>query len=66
VTRLVSASSCGPASTLKLKVLDDGAEKAFVVADRNDLGALHAFHQHLDVAVGSFRLCTMLTMVPTL
>ena len=31
---------------------DDGAEEAFVVGDRNHLGALHAFHQDFDVAVG--------------
>ena len=29
----------------------DGAEEAFVVGDRNHLGALHAFHQNLDIAV---------------
>ena len=36
---------------LVLEGADDGAEEAFVFANRDDLGALDAFHQHLDVAV---------------
>jgi hypothetical protein len=32
--------------------LHNGAEKSVLIGDRNDLGALHAFHQHLDIAVG--------------
>ena len=31
---------------------DHGAEEAFVIGDRNHLGALHAFHQDFDIAVG--------------
>ena len=43
-------SSCGPARSTS-RDAHHGAEEAFVVVDRNDFGALHAFHQHFDVAV---------------
>ena len=41
-----------PGLDLEAEGLDGGAEKAFFLADREDFAALHAFHQHLDVAVG--------------
>jgi hypothetical protein len=40
---------------LEVERADYGAEKAFVVGDRNHLGALHAFDQHLDIAIGQLQ-----------
>ncbi len=44
-----------PCVHLEVESLDHGAEIAFVFADRNNLAALHAFHQNLDIAVGQLQ-----------
>ena len=44
-----------PGFDLEVERFDHRAEIAFVFADGNDLAALHAFHQNLDVAVGQLQ-----------
>ncbi len=55
VTRPTRASSCAPGFNLEVEGAHDGAEEAFIVGDRNHFGALHAFDQNLDVAIGQLQ-----------